>query len=367
MATDTYYEVLGVGADATQEEIHRAYKKLAQQVHPDKGGTNALFRTIREAYETLSDPDRRRQYDDRLKQPDSSATDESFHDDDYNFDAYSDEDSEEEDKYQRNYDDDYNFDAYSDEDSEEEDKYQRNYDDDYNFDAYSDEDSEEEDKYQRNYDDDYNFDAYSDEDSEEEDKYQRNYDDDYNFNAYSDGYSRYSTSGIGYYYGGKSITTRGKIMNAIYKRPYKGVFLMIPVIVLLGMPVTLIAMLMTNSPNLSQTINAFYEGLITVLFFTGFIMFFGEMAIRSTYRKDPGAFKFYKTAQLTKRESLNRFGQEIKYGVIIIVRVVLDLLMIIMTIASVIATIADRTTSSFSNNNGKRRRKNSSRNKRKRR
>ncbi|MCL4449079.1 MAG: DnaJ domain-containing protein [Actinobacteria bacterium] len=319
MATDTYYEVLGVGADATQEEIHRAYKKLAQQVHPDKGGTNALFRTIREAYETLSDPDRRRQYDDRLKQPDSSATDESFHDDDYNFDAYSDEDSE------------------------------------------------EEDKYQRNYDDDYNFDAYSDEDSEEEDKYQRNYDDDYNFNAYSDGYSRYSTSGIGYYYGGKSITTRGKIMNAIYKRPYKGVFLMIPVIVLLGMPVTLIAMLMTNSPNLSQTINAFYEGLITVLFFTGFIMFFGEMAIRSTYRKDPGAFKFYKTAQLTKRESLNRFGQEIKYGVIIIVRVVLDLLMIIMTIASVIATIADRTTSSFSNNNGKRRRKNSSRNKRKRR
>lgn len=66
MVEDTYYEVLGVAPDATPTEIRAAYRKLSQKVHPDAGGTNALFRQIHLAYETLSDPDRRAAYDRHL-------------------------------------------------------------------------------------------------------------------------------------------------------------------------------------------------------------------------------------------------------------------------------------------------------------
>ncbi|CAI2175655.1 14104_t:CDS:2 [Funneliformis geosporum] len=59
-----YYNVLGVAPEATPEEIKRAYKKLALQHHPDrKSGVEAKFKEIGEAYEVLSDPTRRKQYD----------------------------------------------------------------------------------------------------------------------------------------------------------------------------------------------------------------------------------------------------------------------------------------------------------------
>ncbi len=63
MAKD-YYDVLGVSKNATTEEIKRAYRKLAHQHHPDKeGGAEAKFKEINEAYQVLSDEQKRANYD----------------------------------------------------------------------------------------------------------------------------------------------------------------------------------------------------------------------------------------------------------------------------------------------------------------
>ena len=58
-----YYNTLGVAKQASADEIKRAYRKLASQHHPDKGGDTKKFQEIEEAYRTLSDPDKRAQYD----------------------------------------------------------------------------------------------------------------------------------------------------------------------------------------------------------------------------------------------------------------------------------------------------------------
>jgi len=58
-----HYSVLGVSKTATPDEIKKAYRKLASQHHPDKGGDTAKFQQLQEAYAVLSDPDRRAQYD----------------------------------------------------------------------------------------------------------------------------------------------------------------------------------------------------------------------------------------------------------------------------------------------------------------
>ena len=58
------YEILGVVKDATMEDIKKAYRQLANKYHPDKdAGDNTLFIKIKEAYEILSDPVKRSQYD----------------------------------------------------------------------------------------------------------------------------------------------------------------------------------------------------------------------------------------------------------------------------------------------------------------
>ncbi|CAD7940854.1 unnamed protein product [Amoebophrya sp. A25] len=57
------YQILGVSRSATEDEIRRAYKKLAVKHHPDKGGDSETFKNIQSAYETLSDPSKKRQYD----------------------------------------------------------------------------------------------------------------------------------------------------------------------------------------------------------------------------------------------------------------------------------------------------------------
>jgi len=58
-----YYKTLGVPKSATQDDIKRAYRKLAKEHHPDRGGNQKLFQQINEAHDTLKDPDKRKQYD----------------------------------------------------------------------------------------------------------------------------------------------------------------------------------------------------------------------------------------------------------------------------------------------------------------
>lgn len=59
-----YYDLLGVSRGASQDEIKKAFRKLAHQHHPDKsGGDEAKFKEINEAYSVLSDPEKRSQYD----------------------------------------------------------------------------------------------------------------------------------------------------------------------------------------------------------------------------------------------------------------------------------------------------------------
>jgi len=58
-----HYSTLGVARTATPDEIKKAYRKLASQHHPDKGGDTAKFQEIEEAYRVLSDPDQRAAHD----------------------------------------------------------------------------------------------------------------------------------------------------------------------------------------------------------------------------------------------------------------------------------------------------------------
>jgi len=61
---EDYYNVLGVQKGASEEEIKKAYRKLAHQHHPDKtGGDDGKFKKINEAYQTLSNKEKRAQYD----------------------------------------------------------------------------------------------------------------------------------------------------------------------------------------------------------------------------------------------------------------------------------------------------------------
>jgi curved DNA-binding protein len=61
-----YYQIMGVKRDATQEEIKRAYRRLARKYHPDvskEAGGEAKFKELGEAYEVLKDPEKRAAYD----------------------------------------------------------------------------------------------------------------------------------------------------------------------------------------------------------------------------------------------------------------------------------------------------------------
>jgi molecular chaperone DnaJ len=67
MSKKDFYEVLGVSKDASEEEIKKAYRKLAMQYHPDRNQGDSTaetkFKEISEAYGTLSDSAKRQQYD----------------------------------------------------------------------------------------------------------------------------------------------------------------------------------------------------------------------------------------------------------------------------------------------------------------
>lgn len=63
MAKRDYYEVLGVSKTASADEIKKAFRKLAIEHHPDRGGKEEKFKEINEAYEVLKDPEKRTRYD----------------------------------------------------------------------------------------------------------------------------------------------------------------------------------------------------------------------------------------------------------------------------------------------------------------
>lgn len=63
MSKRDYYEVLGVGKSASADEIKKAFRKAAIEHHPDRGGDEAKFKEVNEAYEVLKDSSKRQRYD----------------------------------------------------------------------------------------------------------------------------------------------------------------------------------------------------------------------------------------------------------------------------------------------------------------
>ena len=63
----THYQALNVSLDSSADEIKSAFRKLAMQHHPAKGGDPHLFDAIQKAYSALSDPAKRMEYDASLK------------------------------------------------------------------------------------------------------------------------------------------------------------------------------------------------------------------------------------------------------------------------------------------------------------
>lgn len=69
MNRESLYEVLGVDEKASQEEIKKAYRKLAKENHPDTGGNEETFKKISLAYDTLGDENKREEYDRNKNNP----------------------------------------------------------------------------------------------------------------------------------------------------------------------------------------------------------------------------------------------------------------------------------------------------------
>lgn len=95
MQKKEYYKILGIKRSATPEEIKLAYRELAKKYHPDRNpddkAAEQKFKEIGEAYETLSDPAKRRQYDllganwNRFQQPGGGASPADFDFSDFDF------------------------------------------------------------------------------------------------------------------------------------------------------------------------------------------------------------------------------------------------------------------------------------------
>jgi len=63
MSITNHYSILGVSEDASVDDVKKAYRKLASKNHPDKGGNTERFQEIQQAYDVLSEPNKRAEYD----------------------------------------------------------------------------------------------------------------------------------------------------------------------------------------------------------------------------------------------------------------------------------------------------------------
>ena len=72
-----YYSILGVSKNASEQDIRKAYKKQSMKHHPDRGGDEEQFKKINEAYQTLSNPRKRAEYDN--PQPQFNFNSNHFH------------------------------------------------------------------------------------------------------------------------------------------------------------------------------------------------------------------------------------------------------------------------------------------------
>ena len=61
--SESYYDILGVSKDASKDEIKKAYRRMANKHHPDKGGDSEAFKKVNEAYQVLSNDSKKSQYD----------------------------------------------------------------------------------------------------------------------------------------------------------------------------------------------------------------------------------------------------------------------------------------------------------------
>ena len=63
MSKADYYDILGIKKDASADEIKKAFRRKAVELHPDKGGDEKAFKEVNEAYEVLKDKEKRQRYD----------------------------------------------------------------------------------------------------------------------------------------------------------------------------------------------------------------------------------------------------------------------------------------------------------------
>lgn len=72
MEQEDLYEILGIANDASEQQVRAACRRILTQVHPDHGGSDALFRVVYRAYSVLTDPERRAAYDASLAMADAA-------------------------------------------------------------------------------------------------------------------------------------------------------------------------------------------------------------------------------------------------------------------------------------------------------
>lgn len=83
-----HYEILGVAKTASADEIKQAYKKLAKDHHPDRGGDTNKFAEINAAYDVLKDPAKRQEYDNSFQR--RYTTTNNFNNSDFEFNFFND-------------------------------------------------------------------------------------------------------------------------------------------------------------------------------------------------------------------------------------------------------------------------------------